>query len=77
MVQALIRNNKVYCPNNHHNYRVKDYKAVGYKGRTLVEFNAECRECGQEFNYLASIKMDNTEYFNFEEKEAKEMREEQ
>lgn len=75
MVQATIIENKVYCPNNHHNYRIKDYKAVNYKDKELTEFKAECKECGQEFSYLASIKIENTEYFNFEENEIVEIKE--
>jgi hypothetical protein len=75
MVQANIIDNKVYCSKGHHNYRVKDYKAVNYKGKALIEFKAYCIECSQEFNYLASIGMKDTKYYNFDEDEIKEIKE--
>ena len=75
MLNAIIKDNKVYCSRGHHNYKVKDYKGVEVEGSKYTKFIAYCKECGEVFQYCTKMTIDNTEYFDFSEEQEQEIKE--
>jgi hypothetical protein len=73
--KGIIKDNKVYCNQGHHNYKVIDYKEVEIEGKKYTKYTARCKECGEEFYYFAKITLANTEYFAFDENEEVEIKE--
>jgi hypothetical protein len=68
--KAIITDNKVFCSNNHHNYKVKDYKEVEIAGNKYTKFLATCKECEDIFYYFAQLRVTEDEYFMFDEAES-------
>lgn len=61
MANAVIRNNKAYCPNNEcgaHNYSITSYCGVESSKGYATQFEARCYECGTQFNYLYKAEVD-------------------
>lgn len=75
MIKAIIENNKVYCSQGHHNYKVKDYKEVIIDGKKYIKFISRCKECGEEFYYFAKVTLEESTYFMFNENEEIEIKE--
>ena len=75
-MKAEIKNNRAYCPICHErNYKVlaDKHRTVSTSKGTAIEFTARCK-CGQEFTYLAIIKIDSEMVFT-EQEETKRMNE--
>lgn len=65
-MNAIIKDNNVYCPFcGEHDYRVGSYKQLSQG----TQMTGICHNCGREFEYMLSLKLENTERFVIEESE--------
>lgn len=76
MLKAIIKENKIYCPKEHHDYKISDYKTVEIKGQKYTKFIARCKECNEKFYFFSRITVDFEIHFVFNEDDEKEVDEE-
>lgn len=75
IVNATILDNKVYCSIcNEHDYRISDYKLVGYKDQKLMLFTMRCK-CGALNRFCSSISMKDEIHYIIDRKELFEIKE--